>query len=137
MDEPKNSDDDLYDFTILTICPDFGEAWAWIGNRDHPDFGIPVGCGGDWCGRRNLPNELVVRCANWQRIFESAPWDNDSYLRLNWDDFHLEGMKLSAEIKASLGEDILVIYQKAFEDEHAKEPLEVEVLADGSLRPMQ
>lgn len=124
--------DEKYDFNRVTICPDFTGIWACISDPEHEDYGLPVGDGDDWAGCRPLPKGLIDRFAKWQAKFESSPFDADLYVVMDWPAFHAEGMELSLAIKAALGDDVVVIYEKAFEDRHQEEPRRVEVFVDGS-----
>jgi hypothetical protein len=125
--------EDQYEFRKLLICPDFSNVWAEIDDDDTGDIGLSIGDGLDWAGKSTIPYDLIVRFDDWQKRFERAPFDDDMFLMLDWEEFHREGIGLAVEIKRALGSDISVNYLKAFEDRGRGKETRFSVSSDGQL----
>ncbi|MFM2007088.1 MAG: hypothetical protein RLZZ09_2743 [Pseudomonadota bacterium] len=130
--------DDKVPVRVLTVTPDYICDWAFI-NPDEPEKGgavLAIGSDDDWCGEVPLPPELIRQCHDWSSEFSWAPLDENLHSQLDWVDFHRRGKALAVAIKNVLGPDVRVIYEKPFEDPSHKCDTRVEILSDGSCRPL-
>jgi hypothetical protein len=55
------------------------------------------------------------------------------FANFDWVDYHRRGISLSHQLKEELGERVVVIYEKAFEDPRHHDAERREILADGTV----
>jgi len=98
--------------TIITIMPDYGQAWGWCRSDDHA--GIGGNCAGDrhWGGPGEVPEDLLNEFESWQVIFDTARPSH----AVGWPRFHAEGIQLAQRLRSFLSEDIRLFYEKPIED---------------------
>ena len=70
-----------------------------------------------------------------QRPLKLAPFTTDRLF--DWRNFHDRGLALARRLKAELGPDIKVIYEKPCEDPSDSFEMRTEILADGSLKTLR
>jgi len=129
----------------ITIMPDHGQAYAW---RLPPGLPPWAGVGGNiggffgWGGDQPISPELKQAFIEWQGEFESYDWvETDSpvgnnYSRFNWPWFHDRGIDLAIRLKAELGDSVIVVYEKPYEDYGRDIAERTEILAGGKLKPL-
>lgn len=126
---------------ILTIMPDYGQAYGWRQPSDAPPWagvgGNIAGFGG-WGADLPISNDLDNAFIEWQSEFESYAWhasaDKAGFADFDWTHFHTRGLALASRLKAELGDAAVVIYEKPFEDPNRNEHERTEILAGGKLR---
>lgn len=130
---------------IITIMPDYGQAYAWGWSGDEPagpGVGGNIGDSVGWFGDQPISEDLEHAFIKWQGEFESyALVETDSpaggnYSRFNWPLFHERGIALAIRLKAELGESAVVIYETPYEDESQVVRERTEILACGQLKPL-
>lgn len=116
--------------------PDFGGAYAWICRDGKEHFGVGgniAGFGG-WCGDFPISNTLEQAFEVWQSTFEAAGVRSELAHRFEWDSFHEEGLRLAHALKAELGNEVRVIYEKPYEDPWKDDDERREILPGGMVR---
>lgn len=118
---------------VFTIMPDFGGAYGW-----RKDTNDNSGVGGNHAGFLGWHDEIDIslalhkKFAAWQGEYECAGMSSKDFATFDWVDYHRRGISLSHQLKAELGEQAIVIYEKAFEDPCHHDAERREILADGS-----
>lgn len=121
----------------LTIMPDYGGAYCWSITGDAEAH---AGVGPCSClprvqkGMRKHPHPLEQDFEQWQSQFEDIPVG--SFDGFDWEGFHREGIALSRKLKKSLGVDVRVVYEKAYEDPNNGVDERREILTNGSLKSL-
>jgi len=123
---------------VYTVMPDFGGAWAWFKRSGlHPAVGVGgnIADGHYWGTDCPISEGLLAAFDDWQSKFESAGRRrNKAYpFPLDWNDYHRRGLELTRRLKAELGEDICVVYEKPYEDPDRDTDERREVLLRGGL----
>lgn len=120
---------------IFTIMPDFGGAYGWRkDNIDNTGVGGSHADTSGWCDDIGISVSLHERFAAWQAEFESAGMSSRDFADFDWVEFHHRGILLSHQLKAELGEQAVIIYEKAFEDPCHHDAERREILAGGGVR---
>lgn len=117
--------------------PDFGGAYGWKSHDARPaDGGVGANhadvCG--WYGDIPISQALHEQFADWQTEFESAGSHDKDFADFDWVDYHRRGISLSHQLKAELGEQAIIIYEKAYEDPCHHDAERREILADGQVQ---
>lgn len=122
---------------ILTVMPDFGGAYLWQNRDGDLSYGVGGCCGsrvlGNWASHE-ISESLCRDFEDWQSSFESADWSD--FKDFDWAAFHREGMELASCLKKEVGEGVLVIYEKPYEDPNERISQRREVLQNGQFRVM-
>ncbi|MEI7432508.1 MAG: hypothetical protein WCL27_18840, partial [Betaproteobacteria bacterium] len=123
-----------------TIMPDYGNAaYAWVRKPGE----IRCGVGGNmadasgWSGAHPISMQLEADFTSWAVEFESKVRQDPSDRLFDWRNFHDRGLALARRVKAELGPDIKVIYEKPCEDPSDAVEMRTEILADGSLKTLR
>jgi len=120
---------------IFTIMPDFGGAYGWRkGNNDNAGVGSNHADTVGWYDKTGISQSLHEQFAAWQSEFESAGMANREFADFDWVDYHRRGILLSHLLKAELGEQAVIIYEKAFEDPCHHDAERREILTGGDIR---
>ena len=81
---------------------------------------------------------LEADFADWAEWFEREAAGDA--LRMDWDSFNRQGLDLARRLKAELGDQVRVVYDKPIEDPGyvpgARAEVRTEILADGTLNPI-
>lgn len=126
----------------ITPMPDYGGAFGWVHHCDTlaGDRGVGLNC---WCihswgdDETRFSDDLRVAVETWQDRFEGIDFERSvSEPPFDWDAFHAEGLALAHRLRAALGPDVRLIYEKPYEDPDCDVDGRREVLPDGSLRPL-
>lgn len=123
---------------IYIIMADFGTAYGWTKDNGAIDkYGVE-GCHADsvgWFGEHEIPEELHKEFVEWQDPFESSSvYEEDGAAKFPWEEFNKQGLALCRKLKAALGDEVRVCYEKACEDKpYADEHERQEILLDGSI----
>jgi len=126
---------------VLTVMVDYGNApFLWL--VDNPDQG---GVGPNWCDGmfwdESLPMSegLWRKFAGWAIEFDRTSFYSDDFDADDWDwlAFHARGLQLSRWLKEEVGAAYRVVYDKPFEDPNHRIDERTEILADGTLFPLQ
>jgi len=98
--------------TIITIMPDYGQAWGWCRSDNHA--GIGGNCAGDrhWGGPGDVSEGLLKEFESWQAVFDTAR----PHHAVDWPRFHDKGIKLAQQLRKVLPGDIRLFYEKPVED---------------------
>ena len=123
---------------IYIIMADFGTAYGWTKRDGAID---KYGVGGNhadsvgWLGEHEIPEELHKEFVGWQGPFErSDVYEEDEAAKFPWEEFNKKGLELCRKLKAVLGDEVRVCYEKAHEEHpYADEHERQEVLLDGSI----
>ncbi len=123
----------------ITIMPDFGWGpYGWIKDADDETCEVGANFADAMCGFKfseyRVSAELERDFAQWVGWFDSGCRSRDDRPTFDWPEFHRQGLALTIRLKAEIGDQARVMYDKAFEDPTADPTQRVEVLADGSLR---
>jgi hypothetical protein len=121
----------------FTVWPEFGNAYLWV----NPEGTKGLRGSGDWSSKvakleNKISKKLRRRLANWQSYYEKYGFDDASTQHIDWVQFHREGTALAVELKQELGDEVRVIYEKAWEDPNRELNERREVLLDGQLVPV-
>ncbi len=124
---------------IYTIMADFGTAYGWIkeDGRIEESYVGPCHANSDsWRGAHEIPKDLHSEFVKWQNLFENEPlYDDRAAAGFDWNSFNKKGLELCRELKAFLGENARVCYQRASEENLSEAECErYEILADGSIK---
>lgn len=115
--------------------PDFGGAYGWHkDNNDHAGVGGNHADTGGWHNEIGISNSLHEQFAAWQSEFESAGMGSREFVDFDWVDYHRRGISLSHRLKAELGGQAVVIYEKAYEDPCHHDAERREILASGGVK---
>lgn len=126
---------------VLTVMVDYGNApFLWL--ADNPDQG---GVGPNWCDGtfwdESLPMSegLWRKFADWAIKFDRTSFYSDDFNADDWDwlAFHARGLQLSRWLKEEVGAAYRVVYDKPYEDPNHRIDERTEILADGTLLPLQ
>lgn len=126
---------------VLTVMVDYGNApFLWL--ADNPDQG---GVGPNWCDGtfwdESLPMSegLWRKFADWAIEFDRTSFYSDDFNAADWDwlAFHARGLQLSRWLKEEVGAAYRVVYDKPYEDPNHRIDERTEILADGTLLPLQ
>jgi hypothetical protein len=119
-----------------TIMPDYGmAAYAWIKKPGDiaNNVGGNIADATGWLGEHPISKELEADLAVWAIEFEREV-NEETEKTFNWLDFHSRGIVLSRRLKAELGPDVRVIYEKPYEDHDCAIEERREILPDGSIK---
>ena len=115
---------------IFTIMPDFGYAFSWT-KSDGVEATGGVGSWG-WKGdaAKNISGRLIQDFIDWQDVFENEGWTYaNPNAKINWDAFHARGIQLARRLKAEVGDQARVVYEKPCEDPNHQNSERREILA--------
>ncbi len=121
-----------------TIMPDYGNAaYAWVkkpGNIAN-NVGGNIADATGWLGEHSISTELESDFVTWSIEFESQV-NNETKRTFHWANFHDRGVALARRLKAELGPNVRVIYEKPMEDpDYATEEIR-EILPDSSVKSL-
>lgn len=129
---------------MLTIMPDFGNGpYAWIKDADDDTCWVG-GCTADALSGFEFSDYKVSAAleadfAAWMTWFGREAL-GDAALSMDWNSFHEQGFALAKRLKAELGDQVRVVYDKPVEDPayklRAPTQVRMEVLSDGTLKPI-
>lgn len=131
---------------VLTVLPEYGNApFLWL--VDDPDEGGVGGmlCDGcawddedDWYASLPLSEGLWRKFADWAIAFDHTAFYSEQFDDSDWDwiVFHARGLQLARWLKEGCGDAYRVVYMKPFEDPNHGLDGRIEILSDGSLRPL-
>lgn len=106
---------------VYRIMADHGGYYLWRSGDMAPLYDCFPGIDGLW--------ELERRLMAWQSTYEDM--QTGTAVAMNWQAFHSAGIELAGEIKAVLGDRIIVIYEKPLADpNHAEDELRLVELQD-------
>lgn len=118
----------------IKIMPDYGHEYLWCNLPFRLLHGTidPEGLEGVI-----LPKSLNLQFEAWYHDFARAKYVSPgSFALVDWAKFHARGILLAKELKAFIGDTASVYYEKPMEDANVFEDERIEVLADGTLRPL-
>lgn len=125
---------------IITIMPDFLSAYAWAKDAedDTTYVGGNIAAGEDEFEFSDfkVSAALVRGFCTWVGRFERF-CDDPAF---DWDEFHRDGIALTRRLKAEIGDQARVVYAIPMEDRKNRKSVftdRLEILADGSLKPIQ
>lgn len=137
-----SGDESLPFIPILTVLPEVGGPFIWI--VKFPDQGGVGPCLCDtmgWDEMLPLSEGLFLKFWDWEVALDSAIRDagygDDLGDDWDWPAFHARGMQLSCWLKEEVGAAYRVVYMKASEDPNHRIDERTEILADGTLLPLQ
>lgn len=120
--QPRTGDD--ANKPMLTVMPDYGEAYLWIIRDDSP-----VDCqhlGGNIASYESWPDyeflssvskDLQEDFDDWVVQFELY----SDFRRFKWEPFHKRGLMLARRLKKQVGDKAIVRYVKPGEDPYGKD----------------
>jgi hypothetical protein len=122
---------------IYTIMPDFGGTYGWESSDDRP---ASAGVGGShadvcaWSGVIGISQSLHDQFAAWQTEFECAGMHSRDFADFDWEDYHHRGISLAHRLKEELGDQAVIIYEKAHEDPCHHDAERREILVGGQVK---
>jgi hypothetical protein len=127
--------DECYTYTIM---PDFGNApYGWMKRPGQYRCGVGpnMADSSGWSGDHPISKELDADFSAWSLEFECNVNSTGSGDRLfDWRNFHDRGLELARRLKAELGPQIKVRYEKPIEDPGEAVETVTEILANGTLK---
>ncbi|RNF33988.1 hypothetical protein [Paracoccus methylarcula] len=136
----------------LTVMPDFGMGpFLWVNGPEDNSLGVGGNCcdATGRCGSHPMSDDLFEAFKEWIFEFESASWrpleangDSDDWERhalkepeliLDWNSFHARGLELARRLKAEVGANFRVVYEKPMEDPQRRIDEWREIRDDGSV----
>lgn len=121
-----------------TIMPDYGMAsYAWVKNSGDMTSGVggAVADATGWYGAHPLSKDLAADLSEWAIEFErNAECEVEAKMSFDWHKFHERGLTLARRVKAELGSDVRIIYEKPSEDPGCAVDERREILPDGSIK---
>lgn len=120
-----------------TIFADIGMApWAWV--KEATDISTYVGgnCADSsgWYGYHAIPFDLEHAFTKWAIYFDRQPWYSGAQnINFDWEAFNSEGIYLAMQLKRNLGNDVIIYYAFASEEERA-DLSRLEILENGEVR---
>jgi hypothetical protein len=124
--------------TVYTVMVDYGSAAFLWSKPSLARQSVGVNVGDAW-GAPLMSEALFDKFAAWSSEFGddthfySSTWDSSNF---DWVDFHARGIKLTRLLKAEVQDRCHILYEKPVEDPNCRENERVEVMLDGSLRPV-
>lgn len=120
---------------VITIMADYGGAYAWRKNEHSsaPGVGGNIACTSGWGFELPISDSLHLAFVQWQQRFEVLRSDTEIN-DFDWPTYHQEGIKLCRQLKRELGDAVIILYEKAFEDPCHRDAERREILADGTTR---
>ena len=103
----------------VTIRPDYCTyAWNEYGMSWFIDDAFP---------ENPVAKELDIDFSTWLSIFENTDIDNGGHpiINFSWKDFHVTGLALAKRLKLLGKNDIVVFYEKPYEDTFIMEDIQV------------
>lgn len=119
-----------------TIMLDYGNAaYAWIKKPGDiaNNVGGNIADATGWYGKHSLSIKLEADLVAWAIEFEREV-NEETEKTFHWLDFHSRGIVLARRLKAELGPDVRVIYEKPYEDPDCAIEERREILLDGSIK---
>lgn len=121
---------------IITIMPDFGMApYAWERDEADEHRGVGGAITDSVCGSENTPYKVSAQLQRdfreWALHFERNAMYPET---IDWKRFHETGLALAKRLKAEIGDQARVVYERPYEDPIGRRLAPVEFLADGTLR---
>jgi hypothetical protein len=119
---------------VITIMPDYGGYYAWLKQQDDGTTLVGGGIGNAGWGFE--PGEFWVSpgleqaFADWMDIWGGNCDDSGA----DWPAFHGRGIELAHRLKEQVGDQVRVIYHKAWEDPAHIMTERTEILPDGGLK---
>lgn len=98
--------------TIITIMPDYGQAWGWSRSQNNAGIGGNCASGSDWGGPGEVPEGLLKEFESWQATFDTARPNH----AVDWTRFHAKGILLAQRLRGALPVDTKLFYEKPVED---------------------
>ena len=126
---------------IYTLMPEYGGAFDWVHTADPTSDYTYLGGGPQiaevWDEVHRMYETLEGALQRWHGDFERADLLNEeSAAAFDWARFHRDGLALARRVRAMLGPQFRVVYEKPHEDPHCAVDERREVMPDGSLRSM-
>lgn len=126
---------------IYTLMPDYGGAFDWVHTADPTSDYTYLGGGPQitavWDGIQRMYETLEGELEAWQGVFERGDLLNEeSAAAFDWARFHGDGLALARRVRAILGPQFRVVYEKPGEDPHCAVDERREVMPDGGLRAL-
>jgi hypothetical protein len=123
---------------VFTIMPYFGGAYGWRKTIDRVGW---AGVGSNhadthgWYATPSISDDLQQQFASWQSEFESIGWKDEAEIaQFDWVRYHHLGILLSHRLKDELGEQAIILYEKAYEDPCHHDAERREILTGGLVR---
>ncbi len=124
---------------ILTVLPEFGGPFIWVVRR--PDQGGVGPCLCDsmgWDESMPLSEGLFTKFSDWTNSLDQTLHIFDGFGEdWDWLAFHARGLHLSRWLKEDVGDAYRVVYCKSGQDPNHCLDERTEILADGTLLPLQ
>lgn len=123
---------------ILTVMPDYGMGpFLWIDRSGDHSNGVGPNCCDSVarCKAHPLSAELHEAFAAWVTEFEHFPMIDVHVIdpSVDWDAFHARGLELARRLKAEVGDEYRVVYEKPYEDPGRVIDERREIHIDGTL----
>ncbi len=103
----------------VVIRPDYCD-YAWN------EYGAPWMLTDEFAGNP-IAEQLDKDFSEWLHIFLSADIDDHGHpiINFSWEEFHHTGLRLAKRLKMLGGKDIIVYYEKPFEDTFLLEEIQI------------
>ncbi len=121
---------------VITIMPEFGGYYAWIKQQDDGTTLVGGGIADTGSGFEfsefwispGLEQAFADWMGDWGGNIDDPEADSPA--------FHSRGIELAHRLKKQVGDQVRVIYHKAWEDPAHIMTERTEILADGGLKPI-
>lgn len=126
---------------IYTLMPDYGGAFDWVHTADPTSDYTYLGGGPQitevWDEVHRMYETLEGELQRWQGDFERADlFNEESAAAFDWARFHRDGLALARRVRAMLGPQFRVVYEKPGEDPDCAVDERREGMLDGGLRAL-
>lgn len=125
--EWKNRPNDELPFRITIRADYMAYAWDEYGMGWSLDFGFP---------NNPIAEELDKDFLAWLRVFEDTDLDNHGrpIINFSWQEFHQSGLALAKRLKMLGQNNIVVFYEKPYEDVFIVETIQLVKIDESALR---